>query len=283
MQRMNLQDILSDSTQRGCTSWLLISCAILTLTTAFVFGWGLGAPNMYNHYTELFLKDENPCKTEYEATTLWKQSANVMHLVNIDSEVNDIINKNNIGNNKNTNPNNRFFDGTDQQQQEVNRGTSKTVEANMTKKRFDFVGELIKDETCLGGMACVIVPPYIGEIASRRVRGAAGAAFRLSLTVGILIAQLTGMPFIAGTCRSWSWGLASVFLLPFIGLFILFLIPNSPTQMIALYNNDDQATDDLRKLRGTSNVQTDVDLIHQQIRQLTNGSKSKPLSIPNVN
>ncbi|CAF1510693.1 unnamed protein product, partial [Rotaria sordida] len=108
MQRMNLRDELSDSTQRGCTLWLLISCVILTFTTAFVYGWGLGAPNMYNHYTELFLKGENPC-----------------------------------------------------------------------------------------GMACVVVPPYIGEIASQRVRGAAGAVFRLSLTIGILIAQLTGMPFIA--------------------------------------------------------------------------------------
>ena len=50
-----------DSTQRGCTSWLLLSCIILTITTSFVFGWGLGAPNMYNDFTEPFLKGKDPC------------------------------------------------------------------------------------------------------------------------------------------------------------------------------------------------------------------------------
>ena len=57
----------NNSTQRGCTSWLLISCVVLTLTTSFVFGWGLGAPNMYNHYTEPFLKGKDPCLVEANA------------------------------------------------------------------------------------------------------------------------------------------------------------------------------------------------------------------------
>jgi hypothetical protein len=45
-----------DSTQCGCTLSLFVSCLVLTLTTAFVFSWDIGTPNMYNHYTELFLK-----------------------------------------------------------------------------------------------------------------------------------------------------------------------------------------------------------------------------------
>lgn len=56
-----------DSTQRGCTTWLLLSCIVLTLTTAFVFGWGLGAPNMYNQYTEPFLKGSDPCLVDAAA------------------------------------------------------------------------------------------------------------------------------------------------------------------------------------------------------------------------
>lgn len=58
---------VDDSTQRGCTSWLLLSCIILTITTAFVFGWGLGAPNMYNDFTEPFLKGKDPCLVQNRA------------------------------------------------------------------------------------------------------------------------------------------------------------------------------------------------------------------------
>lgn len=131
-------------------------------------------------------------------------------------------------------------------------------------------------------MACVIIPPYVTELASQRVRGKAGSVFRLCLTIGIVLGQITGMPFIAGNCDSWSWGLAIIFLLPFIGLFILFFIPNSPTHMISKYNNEDQARKDLRKLRGTEDVEADICLIHQQIQQRTSGSQSKHLSILTV-
>lgn len=127
-------------------------------------------------------------------------------------------------------------------------------------------------------MACVTVPPFLGEISSQKVRGAAGAAFQLSLTIGILFAQVIGLPFIAGSCTGWGWGLSIVFLLPLAGIFVLFLLPNSPTQMIAKYNDETQATADLRKLRGIDNVQADIDAIREQ----TAGSKTESLSIPQV-
>jgi len=128
----------------------------------------------------------------------------------------------------------------------------------------------------------VVVPPFIGEIASQRVRGAAGAAFQLSLTIGILIAQVIGMPHIAGYCSGWGWGLAIVFVLPFAGVFVLFLLPNSPTQMIAKYNDEDQATADLRKLRGIQDVHADLDIIREQTRLQSNGKQSEALSIIQV-
>lgn len=132
-----------------------------------------------------------------------------------------------------------------------------------------------------GGMACVIVPPFIGEISSQKVRGAAGAAFQLALTIGILIAQVVGLPFIAGSCHGWGWGLSIVFLLPLFGIFLLYLLPNSPTQLLSKYNDEAQATADLQKLRAQQNVQADIDLIREQTRQ-TSGGKTESLSIPQV-
>ncbi|CAF2777600.1 unnamed protein product [Rotaria sp. Silwood2] len=132
-------------------------------------------------------------------------------------------------------------------------------------------------------MACAVVPQFISEIASQRVRGAAGAAFQLVLTVGILVAQFIGMPFIAGTCHGWGWGLSIVFLLPFFGLFLLILLPNSPTQLIAKYNNEEQAENDLKHLRGTSDIHADLEMIRQQIREQSGSGGSESLSILQVN
>jgi MFS family permease len=129
-------------------------------------------------------------------------------------------------------------------------------------------------------MACVVVPPFLGEISSRSVRGSAGTAFQLGLTLGILFAQVIGLPQIAGTCHGWGWGLSIVFLLPLVGIFLLLLLPNSPTQMIQ-YGDVDQAKADLRKLRAVENVDADIAEIEAQTRQ-TSGSKSDSLSIPQV-
>jgi sugar porter (SP) family MFS transporter len=319
-------DGLTDSTQRGCTPWLLISCIVLTLTTAFVFGWGIGAPNMYNDYTEPFLKDRDPC--------LAKKSENVTTIAPI------IVNDDGRNEYRNLNPTETIVND-EQQSRVVNDNTQPKKE----KEEFHFTVELVKgipqtvfligafigaltgpfwsnmldrkrtvfanyifcfgSSLCMllayyftqpwlfylsrlllgyqGGMACAVVPPYINEIASQRVRGAAGAAFQLSLTLGILFAQIIGLPFIAGSCRAWGWGLAIVFLLPFAGLFILFLLPNSPTQLMGKYDDEEQATADLKKLRGTNDVHADLDIIREQTRQQSSsGNKSDSLSIPQV-
>ncbi|CAF1133736.1 unnamed protein product [Didymodactylos carnosus] len=290
----------ADSTQVGCTSWLLMSCIILTMSTAFVFGWGLGAPNQYNVFTEKFLSGSNPCIVKPPDDSLLNLATStipdaiVAMGVNVENPMEDI--------------------------------TTKIPTRHQIRPRFNFVLELIKGlpqtafligafigaltgphwTSCLdrkksvyanfvfcfassifvilsyylrypsffytsrvllgyqGGMACVIVPPYIGEIASQKVRGAAGASFQLSLTIGILMAQITGLPALAGTCRGWGWGLGIVFILPLIATFLLFFVPNSPTQLIRKYGNEEQAKKDLKKLRGTPDVSKDLTTIHAQ-------------------
>ncbi|CAF0726688.1 unnamed protein product [Rotaria sordida] len=323
-----LQTSDEDSTQRGCTSWLLISCVILTLTTAFVFGWGLGAPNMYNHYTERFLNGTDPCA--YDKTPHLHSNTATLAPEIVDN--NEIIEKTDNENVESTDTENDNMieershkRGRKHQEKfsfmnELIKGIPQTVfligafvgalsgpfwPNIFDRKRTVFANYLFCFASSLavllayyfgktwlfylsrlllgyqGGMACVVVPPFIGEISSQRVRGAAGAAFQLSLTIGILVAQVVGLPFIAGTCDRWAWGLGIVFLLPFIGLFLLFPIPNSPTQMIGKYNNEEQAIEDLKKLRGTPNIQADLELIRQQTRQVS-GGKTESLSILQV-
>ncbi|CAF1637725.1 unnamed protein product [Rotaria magnacalcarata] len=262
ISRLHSGDGTDDSTQRGCTSWLLISCIILTITTSFVFGWGLAAPNMYNDFTEPFLKGKDSCSVDIRAHPLSNETVVVPAIV---ADNNAAADGTNGGNSEK-----KMNENGDAAVDEKSDGQPKKNEA------FNFIAELVK-----GGMACAVVPPFINEISSQRVRGTAGAGFQLSLTIGILVAQIVGLPFIAGTCERWGWGLSIVFLLPLVGVFVLFLIPNSPTQMIGTYNNEEQAIIDLKKLRGTNNVQADLELIREQTRQ-TGGGKTESLSIPQV-
>jgi len=233
-----------DSTQRGCTTWLLISCVVLTLTTSFVFGWGLGAPNMYNQYTEPFLKGSDECAVSSAArqassnqSTLYAAESNSANAYSADA--------NSYDSNPDADPNDNYIrakvdeNGEDIDFEEDEDNTPTGPAAN--KEEFHFVPELIKGipQTVFligafigaltgpfwsnlfdrkrtvfanyifcfasslsillsfyfrrpwlfylsrlllgyqGGMACVIVPPFIGEISSQKVRGAAGAAFHL--------------------------------------------------------------------------------------------------------
>ncbi|CAF1061509.1 unnamed protein product [Adineta ricciae] len=320
-QRLQSGDGTEDSTQRGCTSWLLISVVVLTVTTAFVFGWGLGAPNMYNKYTEPFLKGEDPCVVKTVASTAAPLALDNQNVVERYDPGNNELRKDG---DDNVNAEGRPLSDPIKEPfsfvVELVKGIPQTVfligafigavtgpiwPAHFDRKRTVFANYIFcfASSLCVllsaylgkawlfylsrlllgyqGGMACVIVPPFIGEISSQRVRGAAGAAFQLALTIGILIAQVVGLPSIAGTCTGWGWGLAIVFLLPLAGLFLLFLLPNSPTQMITKYNDEEQAVKDLKKLRGTSNVHADLDILRDQSRQ-NSGNKTESLSIPQV-
>lgn len=323
--RERLQQVTDshDSKEPGCTSWLIISCVVLTFTTAFVFGWGLAAPNMYNSFTEPFLKGVDSCPKTMAAN----KNANPADMEDTTTVIQHLLVKR---------------DDEEGVIVEGDENDEAVTSANTKKESFDFFGELkngipqtifligafigaltgpfwakffdrkrtvfanyifcfASSLTILlsqymhyrflfyisrfllgyqGGMACVLVPPYINEIASRSVRGAAGAAFQLALTIGILIAQVVGLPFIAGHCHGWGWGLGIVFLLPFFGLFPLFLLPNSPAQMLIKYDDEVQARADLQKLRGNQNVQTELDSIRQEARET--GTKTESLSIPQV-
>ncbi|CAF0994442.1 unnamed protein product [Didymodactylos carnosus] len=315
----------NNSTQKGCTPWLLISCIILTMSTAFVFGWGLGAPNQYNTYTEDFLNGTDPCVAERDRNELKRlNDERLLHAGHHHHNDSVVI----------------LTMAVDSGDRPAVSETTETA-VKVVKEKFNFVLELIKgipqtvfligafigavtgpfwpncmnrkktvyanfafcfaSSLCVllsyylqkpwlfyvsrllmgyqGGMACVIVPPYIGEISSQRVRGAAGSSFQLALTIGILIAQVVGLPFIAGTCKHWGWGLAIVFVLPLISTVLMLLVPNSPTQLIRKYNDEKQAEIDLKKLRNTEDVRGDLDNIHYQARQ-EGGTES--LSIPAV-
>lgn len=98
------------------------------------------------------------------------------------------------------------------------------------------------------------VPIYLSEMAPYRYRGALNIGFQLSITIGILIAELLNY-FFAKIKGEWGWRLslavAAVLALIFIiGAFVLVDTPNSLIER----GKAEEAKGNLQRIRGISNV-----------------------------
>ncbi|XP_071494139.1 solute carrier family 2, facilitated glucose transporter member 1-like [Diadema antillarum] len=108
------------------------------------------------------------------------------------------------------------------------------------------------------GMSLTIVPLYLAEIAPTKLRGAITTTHQLLITIGILIAQSLGFyafydektwPAVLGL--SAATGIIEFVLLPF--------CPESPRWLLIKKGEEQKAIEALRKLRGTDDVQNEID------------------------
>ena len=101
------------------------------------------------------------------------------------------------------------------------------------------------------GMISLCVPLYIGEIATKEVRGMLGAGFQLSVTVGVLCVYALGLVL------SWRWlavvGSISSALL----LILMLIVPETPTWWLSSGDRA-QALSSLLWLRGP-NVDVEIE------------------------
>lgn len=104
------------------------------------------------------------------------------------------------------------------------------------------------------------VPLYLSEMSLPRHRGAISNGFQMSLGIGFLTANLVNY----GTQKikaGWGWRISlSVVGIPasILTLGALFL-PETPNSIIQRSHNPDQARKTLQKIRGTHDVQTELD------------------------
>lgn len=129
------------------------------------------------------------------------------------------------------------------------------------------------------GLSTGFVPMYVGEIAPTDLRGALGTLHQLGVVVGILIAQIFGIESIMGNTTLWPFLLGFTFIPALVQCVLLPFCPESPRYLLINQNEEGKAQDVLRKLRGTDDVNTDMQEMREESRQMM---REKKVTIPEL-
>ncbi len=119
------------------------------------------------------------------------------------------------------------------------------------------------------GVASFTAPLYISEIAPARMRGLLVGLNQLALTSGILISYLVDYAFSPIDGWRWMLGLAAIPSLT-LGIAMLFM-PPSPRWLVGKGENQ-QASSVLRRIRGTQQVEQELQEIGQGLERQASGS-----------
>ncbi|KAM8927350.1 solute carrier family 2, facilitated glucose transporter member 1 [Pelodytes ibericus] len=123
------------------------------------------------------------------------------------------------------------------------------------------------------GLTTGFVPMYVGEIAPTSLRGALGTLHQLGVVIGILIAQIFGLEPIMGNASLWPLLLGCIFIPALAQCAALPFCPESPRFLLINRNEEDKAKSALKKLRGTTDVSTDLQEMKEESRQMMREKK----------
>ena len=118
------------------------------------------------------------------------------------------------------------------------------------------------------GLASFIVPMYISELAPERIRGSLVSLNQLFVTLGILVSY--GVDSLFSANGAWRFMFACGLIPGLILLIGMLFMPFSPRWLI-LKHKTDKATQVLQKVRGTTNVQSEVSEIQETAKTETKG------------
>ena len=98
------------------------------------------------------------------------------------------------------------------------------------------------------GLASVVVPVYLGEIAPPTLRGTLGTLTQFSMVIGILVADLLAFPL--ADLKSWRWLFAVTPMLCLVQLAISPFLLESPRWLLGQDENSKQAKLVIKQMRG---------------------------------
>jgi MFS transporter, SP family, arabinose:H+ symporter len=131
------------------------------------------------------------------------------------------------------------------------------------------------------GVASMLSPMYISEIAPAEHRGRLVTYYQLAIVIGILLAFISNMLLIETGANNWRWML-SIMALPaalFFGL--LLFAPESPRWLLQKARND-QARFILSKINGDEKADIEIAKISQALKEESDAGKYSELISPKM-
>ncbi|XP_023697383.2 solute carrier family 2, facilitated glucose transporter member 1a [Paramormyrops kingsleyae] len=123
------------------------------------------------------------------------------------------------------------------------------------------------------GLCTGFVPMYVGEISPTSLRGALGTLHQLGIVIGILLAQVFGLEALMGNMTMWPFLLGFTFIPAVVQCALLPLCPESPRYLLINLNQETRAKSVLKKLRGTTDVNADLQEMKDESRQMLREKK----------
>uniref|UniRef100_A0A914YR74 Major facilitator superfamily (MFS) profile domain-containing protein n=1 Tax=Panagrolaimus superbus TaxID=310955 RepID=A0A914YR74_9BILA len=124
------------------------------------------------------------------------------------------------------------------------------------------------------GLASSVVPMYLTEVSPINLRGTLGSVNQLLVTIGILVSQILGLPFILGNERYWPLIFAFAIIPAVLQVITLPFAPESPKYNVIVKGKNDQAEKDLKKLRQKPDVMPEVEVIKEEAAVTRNEKKA---------
>lgn len=118
------------------------------------------------------------------------------------------------------------------------------------------------------GLNTGLAPMYLAEISPVHLRGAVGTVYQLVLTISILISQILGLNSVLGTETLWPILLAVTAVPAVLMLITLPFCPESPNYILYAKGQELEAQRALSWLRGTIEVQDEMEEIRSEFEQM---------------
>ncbi len=131
------------------------------------------------------------------------------------------------------------------------------------------------------GVASILSPMYIAEIAPAKYRGTLVSFNQLAIVFGILIAFFSNWLLVDTGVNNWRWMLLVMAAPAILLFFSLFLVPESPRWLVAGHRNE-EALQVLMKTSGVELAPTELEEIERTLKTQEKESNYRDLLAPKI-